>query len=248
LTTKSAEERSEQQCFSETAHCEITLKEITSCPVPIRQSSCNAKLENMYRAVSSAASEAPSARCGDVFLASFEWPSPSPPKTPTSSDATETAKISDKSDGISIYDDSKKNETEITEQLATTQLNSAEEISKRMKRPSSFMSSECTSVLRKSKQENECIQDTKRPCVLASNNLQDIIQCATGDQNQKLIVTSASFPYHVEWVSSSWSKLCGWSCDEVLGRSAAVAPSEQIVQFPNGLSSDNNSSIYTRRT
>lgn len=181
----------------------------------------------MYRAVSGTASEAPSARCGDVFLASFEWPSSSPPKTLKSSDATETAKSSEK-DGISIYDDSRKNETVITEEMSSTQMNSAEEISKRMKRPSSFMSSECASVLQKSKLENDCIQDTKRPCVLASNNLQDIIQCGTGDQNQKLIVTSASFPYHVEWVSSSWSNMCGWSCDEVLGKSVFAAPSQLL--------------------
>lgn len=182
----------------------------------------------MFRAVSGAALEAPSPRCGDVFLASFEWPSPSPPKTPTSAQTSEVAKAHDRRDGISIYDDSKKNEPDITEQLATTQLNSAEEISKRTKRPSSFMSSECASVLRKTKQENNCIQDTKRPCVLASNNLQDIIQCGSGDQNQKLIVTSASFPYHVEWVSRSWSTMCGWSCDEVLGKNSVVVPIELL--------------------
>lgn len=177
----------------------------------------------MYRAVSSTVSETPSSRCGDVFLSSFEWPSPSPPKTPTSSDATDIAKTSGRADGISIYDDKKKNDTDSTTMLATAQLNSAEEISRRTKRPSSFMSPETSSVLRKSKQENDCSQDTKRPCVLASNNLQDIIQCGTGDQNQKLIVTSASYPYHVEWVSSSWSRLCGWSCDEVLGKRVAAS-------------------------
>jgi hypothetical protein len=32
-----------------------------------------------------------------------------------------------------------------------------------------------------------------------------------------VLITSASYPFHVEWVSSDWSKKCGWSSDEILG-------------------------------
>lgn len=52
---------------------------------------------------------------------------------------------------------------------------------------------------------------------MENNRLEDIIQCSQGDKSQKLLVFSASYPYHIEWANSEWSKLSGWSSDEIIG-------------------------------
>lgn len=89
--------------------------------------------------------------------------------------------------------------------------------------------------------------DRSTQSVLISNRLEDIIQCSnTGktnspadqlthfnstplhlltadlnqffsDKNARILITSASYPFHVEWVNSEWSRKCGWSSDEILG-------------------------------
>lgn len=51
---------------------------------------------------------------------------------------------------------------------------------------------------------------------VSSNKLEDIIQCAQ-DKNEKLLVFSSSYPYHIEWANSEWSKISGWSSDEIVG-------------------------------
>jgi hypothetical protein len=51
---------------------------------------------------------------------------------------------------------------------------------------------------------------------IVSNRLEDILQCSQG-LGQRIVVTSATYPYHVEWINSEWSKACGWQSDEILG-------------------------------
>ena len=51
---------------------------------------------------------------------------------------------------------------------------------------------------------------------ITSNLLEDILQCSQGVV-QRIVVTSATYPYHVEWTNSDWSKACGWQSDEILG-------------------------------
>lgn len=53
---------------------------------------------------------------------------------------------------------------------------------------------------------------------IASNRLEDVIRCSSGDKSQKFLVFSSSFPYHIEWANSEWSKISGWSSDEVVGK------------------------------
>jgi hypothetical protein len=52
---------------------------------------------------------------------------------------------------------------------------------------------------------------------IASNRLEDVIRCSCEDKSQKFLVFSSSFPYHIEWANSEWSKISGWSSDEVIG-------------------------------
>ena len=52
--------------------------------------------------------------------------------------------------------------------------------------------------------------------VIRSNRLEDILQCSE-NVSQRIVVTSATYPYHVEWINSVWSKACGWRSDEILG-------------------------------
>ena len=52
--------------------------------------------------------------------------------------------------------------------------------------------------------------------VIESNRLEDILQCSE-NLSQRIVVTSATYPYHVEWINSVWSKACGWRSDEILG-------------------------------
>lgn len=52
-----------------------------------------------------------------------------------------------------------------------------------------------------------------------SNNrleLQNLLNCSQ-TAGQKLILTSASYPFHVEWVNNEWQSACGWQSDEILG-------------------------------
>jgi PAS domain-containing protein len=53
---------------------------------------------------------------------------------------------------------------------------------------------------------------------VASNLLEDIIQCSTKDRKQKILIFSSSYPYHIEWANSEWSKISGWSSDEISGK------------------------------
>lgn len=62
--------------------------------------------------------------------------------------------------------------------------------------------------------------DAEKPDILKdnimSNRLEDILQCSK-ILRQRIVVTSATYPYHVEWTNSEWSKACGWQSDEILG-------------------------------
>ena len=62
--------------------------------------------------------------------------------------------------------------------------------------------------------------DAEKPEILKdnimSNRLEDILQCSN-ILRQRVVVTSATYPYHVEWTNSEWSKACGWQSDEILG-------------------------------
>lgn len=53
---------------------------------------------------------------------------------------------------------------------------------------------------------------------IASNRLEDVIRCSSEAQSQKFLVFSSSFPYHIEWANSEWSKVSGWSSDEIIGK------------------------------
>ena len=56
--------------------------------------------------------------------------------------------------------------------------------------------------------------------LLKSNRLDDIIRSSHNMVNngkEAILVTSASAPYHVEWVNREWSDTFGWSSEEVVG-------------------------------
>jgi hypothetical protein len=76
-----------------------------------------------------------------------------------------------------------------------------------MRRQSSFISTSTTTDFMDCQDEN----------VTENNRLEDIIQCSHSDKTQKLLVFSASFPYHIEWANGEWSKVSGWSSDEIIG-------------------------------
>jgi hypothetical protein len=76
-----------------------------------------------------------------------------------------------------------------------------------MRRQSSFISNSSTTDFM------DCQDDN----VKENNRLEDIIQCSQSDKSQKLFLFSASFPYHIEWANSEWSKVSGWSSDEIIG-------------------------------
>ena len=151
--------------------------------------------------------DVPPSNCGDVFLSSFEWTPPSPKKNMFAS--TNFLK--------GCFEELNQSRKVDLHSAVRQTPNPLEELSICSKRPSSYMSPDSPSSMVRGFTRNEFVREKKRPCVIGSNSLHDIIQCKTEDQDIKLIVTSASFPYHIEWVSSAWSKMCGWSCDEVLG-------------------------------
>lgn len=63
---------------------------------------------------------------------------------------------------------------------------------------------------------------------ITSNLLEDILQCSQGAV-QRVVVTSATYPYHVEWTNSDWSKACGWQSDEILGKE--ILPTSEQNRF-----------------
>ena len=163
--------------------------------------------------------------CGDVFLSSFEWATCASKDSYSGSSQTQ-GNASPISDDNSI--DNSTHSPKIEQLVGKQQLlppsrpvNSIEEIPRSIKRPVSYISASAESnspLLRNKKYFCECIEkDSKSSWSFRSNRLEDIIQNASGNQDHRVMITSASFPYHVEWVSSSWSKLCGWHCHEILG-------------------------------
>lgn len=70
--------------------------------------------------------------------------------------------------------------------------------------------------------------DCEDRCV-ASNRLEDVIACPKDCKGQKFLVFSSSFPYHIEWANCEWSKVSGWSSDEVLGKSEFICREMSIV-------------------
>ena len=55
--------------------------------------------------------------------------------------------------------------------------------------------------------------------ILKINRLDDIVQISPveGEPAPILLVTSATAPYHVEWVNREWSEAFGWSAEQILG-------------------------------
>jgi hypothetical protein len=60
-------------------------------------------------------------------------------------------------------------------------------------------------------------KEFKKHAILESNRLEDVIQCATEHQRHKLCVTSANYPFHIEWINCDWTNFCGWASEEVIG-------------------------------
>jgi PAS domain-containing protein len=55
-----------------------------------------------------------------------------------------------------------------------------------------------------------------RPLLVSKKcRLEDVFHSSYN--NETLLITSATAPFHVEWVSPAWSEVFGWSLDEVLG-------------------------------
>lgn len=157
---------------------------------------------------------ASSARCGDIFLSTFEWSPPSPIPANVS--------CGDNSKNVGVKSDKRVTKcmrgkmNDSASASTSDQQNVDSELGRSTKRPFSLMSHSVSSI-EKDTFERGLRIDTKQSSVLTSNRLEDVIQCGSSDHCPKVVVTSASFPYHVEWVSSSWTKTCGWSCDEILG-------------------------------
>ena len=55
--------------------------------------------------------------------------------------------------------------------------------------------------------------------LLTSNRLDDIIRSSSihEEPHPMVLITSATAPYHVEWVNREWSDTFGWSCEEIVG-------------------------------
>ena len=161
--------------------------------------------------------------CGDVFLSSFELSLSSASPITFSGMAEEASSFPVENVGNAMNNDELDSGSALLvdrlTQLPRGDTTPQEEITRRVKRPVSVISSSFDSPY--SRHRKSLVQDsaivTKRSFTLPSNRLEDIIQCANENQDHRVLVTSASFPYHVEWVSASWSRVCGWSCDEILG-------------------------------
>lgn len=50
-------------------------------------------------------------------------------------------------------------------------------------------------------------------------------------RHDRMMITAASQPFHVEWCNSGWTQFCGWSVEEVLGMNCA---------FMQGMGTDKN--------
>jgi hypothetical protein len=143
-----------------------------------------------------------SAQCGDVFWASCEWSL----KSTTSSNSTIAS--------VDIKQIENIIDCKITEADGKPpDANDTEIRSRNGKRPISYISFENGLPHNRI----EMAKEFKKHAILESNRLEDVIQCANEHQRYKLIVTSANHPFHIEWVSSEWTKICGWASEEVLG-------------------------------
>lgn len=59
------------------------------------------------------------------------------------------------------------------------------------------------------------------------SKLDDIIAI----RHDRMMITAASYPFHIEYCNSGWTQFCGWSCDEVLGYNCS---------FMQGMGTDKN--------
>ena len=180
--------------------------------------------------------------CGDVFLSSFELSLSSASPIAFSGLAEGVTSFPGDSVGDAMnnckLDSGSAILVDRSTQFPRGDTSPQEEITRCVKRPVSVISSSFDSPY--SRHRKSLVQDSarekKRSLTLHSNRLEDIIQCANENQDHRVLVTSASFPYHVEWVSASWSRVCGWSCDEILGeRILSVIPfnvGSEDSQFP----------------
>ena len=185
--------------------------------------------------------------CGDVFLTSFEWSTASSNASLSSdSDSQRTEKdcLYQGSEASSVHNyvaDLRRAASggKVPQTVESQKVVSSQEGVKCIKRPVSVISSNSSGsrspTNRESNREyadSDNSRVTKKPYTLPSNRLADIIQCYNGHQDQRVLITSASYPYHVEWVSSAWSKMCGWTSDEVLGKSCSYPFSSVLSSHP----------------
>lgn len=156
--------------------------------------------------------------CGDVFLSSFELSSSSTSPIAFSNMRSESSSHHTENVHSSMKDD--KPDLGRAIPFSREEVTPQEEITRCVKRPVSVISSSFDSPYSRHRKSfvEDSARESMRSVTLHSNRLEDIIQCAKENQDYRVLVTSASFPYHVEWVSASWSKVCGWSCDEILGK------------------------------
>lgn len=145
-----------------------------------------------------------SAQCGDVFWGSCEWP------VKSLISATSTSSITNfniKQRNVSCCELTEVDNKPLEAYFAA-------DGSRNSKR------SICCISFENGWQLNQNISGTKeiiKQSLLESKCLADVIQCANEHQHLKLVVTSVDYPFHIEWLSSDWSKLMGWNSEDVLG-------------------------------
>ena len=73
---------------------------------------------------------------------------------------------------------------------------------------------QCSNIGKKNKLSGTCLNSFH----IKFTSLTDgKLKLFSSDKNARILITSASYPFHVEWVNSEWSRKCGWSSDEILG-------------------------------
>jgi PAS domain-containing protein len=68
-------------------------------------------------------------------------------------------------------------------------------------------------------QHNDCIPDDKSD---KGADLEGFLHSRIFSNESMIasVVTSASYPFHIEWANKSWCNLFGWSAEEILGKSS----------------------------
>jgi hypothetical protein len=159
-----------------------------------------------------------SGQCGDVFWASCEWSS-----LQENSSNSSIASLDINHHQIHLLQEGSYLDCKLAEAKGIppeppdgkiSELPDGKTRSRNGKRSVSYLSYE--NGLPHHQQESGA-KEFKKHAILESNRLEDVIQCATEHQRHKLVVTSANYPFHIEWINSDWTKLCGWASEEVIG-------------------------------